>query len=212
MEFAPYLFQGQASHVTESCAFSTSDQIVFQREDYLKIEPYNPMILSPMNINPDSHSRRIWKSLVLRVRLGTLGDPESFGTATWPKIVRKALGYPLAFLGKGTWLKSTVLKERLTIPDCLLRHPVWIHLVVPTANWESNHSPLGVAYNHQATTPSVSLLGSRLAARLAHGGVLGYILIASVYPKLKYLNSSYGGLAPPLNGLSKSTYLYHSSY
>jgi hypothetical protein len=60
---APYLFQGQSSHVTESCAFSTSDQIVFPREIYLKIEPYNPVILSPMNINPDSHSRTIWKTL-----------------------------------------------------------------------------------------------------------------------------------------------------
>ena len=167
-----------------------------------------------VNFNPDSHSRTIWKCLVLRDHLGTLGGhSESFGTATWLKnIVRKALDYPLAFLGKGTWLKSIVLKERLTIPDYLLRHPVWIHLVVPTANWESNHSPLGVAYDHQATTPSVSLLGSRLATRLAHGGVLGCILTASVYPKLKYLNSSCGGLALPLNGPSKSTYLYYSSY
>ena len=159
----------------ESCAFSTSDQIVFPREIYLKIEPYNPMILSPMNINPDSHSRTIWKSLVLRVRLGTLGDlSESFRTTAWLKnIALTALGYLLTFLGEGTWLKSIVLKERLTIPDYLLHHPVWIHFVVPTANWESNHSPLGVAYDHQATTPSVSLLGSRLAARLARGGVLG---------------------------------------
>jgi hypothetical protein len=38
-------------------------------------------------------------------------------------------------------------------------------------------------------------LRSRLAARLAHGGVSGCILTASVYPKLKYLNSSYGMLA-----------------
>ena len=88
-------------------------------------------------------------------------------------MVLKALGYLLAFLGKGTWLKSVVLKERLTIPDYLLHHPVWIHLVVPTTNWESNRSPLSVAYDHQATTPSVCLLGSRLAARLAHGRVLG---------------------------------------
>jgi hypothetical protein len=73
------------------------------------------MILSIMNINPDSHSRTIWKSLVLRDRLGTRGDlSESFGTATRLKyIVLKALDYPLAFLGKGTWLKSVVLKERL---------------------------------------------------------------------------------------------------
>jgi hypothetical protein len=138
---------------------------------------------------------------------------ESFRTATWLKnIVLKALGYLLAFLRKGTWLKSVVLEERLTVPDYLLDHPVWIHLVVPTANWESNHSPLGVAYDHQATTPSVFLLGSRLAARLAYGGVLGCILTALVYPKLKYLNSSCGGLAPTLNGLFKSTYLYYSSY
>jgi hypothetical protein len=99
----------------------------------------NPMILSPININPDSHSWRIWN----------LGNPwlslESFGTATWLKnMVLKALGYLLTFLGKGTWLKSVVLKERLTIPDYLLDHPVRIHLVVPTANWESNHSPLSV--------------------------------------------------------------------
>jgi hypothetical protein len=106
------------------------------------------MILLPININPDSYSRRIWKSLVLRVRLGTLGDPESFGTATWPKIIRKALGYSLAFLGKGTWLKSTILKECLIISDYLLYYPVWIHLVILTTNWESNHSPLGVIYNH----------------------------------------------------------------
>jgi hypothetical protein len=129
--------------------------------------------------------------LVLRDRLGTLGDlSESFGTATWLKIIRKALGYPLAFLGKGTWLKSVALKERLAIPDYRLHYPVWIHLVVPTTNWESNHSPLGVTYNHQATTPSISLLGSRLATRLAYGGILGYILTALIYPKLKYLNSS----------------------
>ena len=84
------------------------------------------MILSPININPGSHSRTIWKCLVLRDRLGTLGDhSESFGTAAWLKdIVRKALDSPLAFLGKGTWLKSVVLKERLTIPDYLLHHPV----------------------------------------------------------------------------------------
>jgi hypothetical protein len=78
-----------------------------------------------MNINPNSHSRIIWKSLVLRVRLGTLGDlSESFRTATWLKIIRKALGYPLVFLGKGTWPKSVVLKERLIIPDYLLYYLV----------------------------------------------------------------------------------------
>jgi hypothetical protein len=62
------------------------------------------------------------------VRLGTLGDlSESFGTATWLKnIVRRALEYPLALLGKGTRLKSVVLKEYLTIPDYLLNYPVWI--------------------------------------------------------------------------------------
>ncbi len=71
------------------------------------------MILSPMNINPDSHSPTIWKSFVLRDRLGTLGDlSESFGTATWlENIVLKPFGYPLTFLGEGTWLKSVVLKE-----------------------------------------------------------------------------------------------------
>ena len=126
-----------------------------------------------MNTNPDSLSRTTYKSLVLRVYLGTLGcPPKSFGTATWLKsIVLRTLNHRLAFLGKGTWLKSVVLKERLTVPDYLLDFPVWIYLVLPTANWESNHSPLGVAYNHQATTPSVYLLGSRLATRLAHGGV-----------------------------------------
>ena len=38
----------------------------------------------------------------------TLGDlSESFGTTTWlENIVRKALDYPLAFLGKRAWLKS----------------------------------------------------------------------------------------------------------
>jgi hypothetical protein len=50
---------------------------------------------------------------------------KSFGTTTWLKnIVLKALDYPLAFLRKGTWLKSVVVKERLTIPDYLLDHPV----------------------------------------------------------------------------------------
>jgi hypothetical protein len=39
-------------------------------------------------------------------------------------MVLKALGYLLTFLGKGTWLKSIVLKERLTIPDYLLDHLV----------------------------------------------------------------------------------------
>jgi hypothetical protein len=138
------------------------------------------MILSPMNINPDSHSQTI-RILILRDRLGTLGDlSKSFGTATWLKnIVRRALDYPLALLGKGARLKSVVIKEHehLTIPDYLLGYSVWIHLVVPTANWESNHSPLGVAYGHQATAPSVSLLGSTLAARLAHGGLLGCIYL-----------------------------------
>jgi hypothetical protein len=88
-----------------------------------------------MNTNPDSHSQTI-RSLILRDRLGTHGDlSKSFGTATWLKtIVRKALDYPLALLGKGTRLKSVVLKEHLTIPDYLLGYSVWIHLVVPTAN------------------------------------------------------------------------------
>ena len=56
-----------------------------------------------MNTNPDSYSQTI-RSLILRDRLGTLGDlSESFGTATWlTNIVLKALDYPLAFLGKGT--------------------------------------------------------------------------------------------------------------
>ena len=51
-----------------------------------------------MNTNPDSYSQTI-RSLILRDRLGTLGDlSESFGTATWLKnIVLKALDYPLAF-------------------------------------------------------------------------------------------------------------------
>jgi hypothetical protein len=135
-----------------------------------------------MNINLDSHSQTI-RSLTLRDRLGTLGDlSKSFGTATWLKnIVRKALDYPLALLGKGTWLKSVVLKEYLTIPDYLLGYSVWIHLVVPTANRESNHSPLGVSYSYQATAPSVSLLGSRLAARLVYGGLLGWIYLLPQY-------------------------------
>jgi hypothetical protein len=52
------------------------------------------------------------------------GTSESFGTATWlENIVLKTLGYPLAFLGK-TWLKSVVLKERLTVPEYLLYYPV----------------------------------------------------------------------------------------
>jgi len=78
-----------------------------------------------MNINPDSHSQTI-RSLILRDRLGTLGDlSESFGTATWLKnIVRRALDYPLTLLGKGTRLKSVVLKEHLIIPDYLLGYSV----------------------------------------------------------------------------------------
>jgi hypothetical protein len=89
-----------------------------------------------MNFNPDSYSRTIWKYLILRDYLGTLGSySESFGTATWLKnIIRKALDYPLAFLGKGTWLKSIFLKERLIIPDYLLYYPVWIYLVILTTN------------------------------------------------------------------------------
>jgi hypothetical protein len=79
-----------------------------------------------MNINPNSYSRTIWKSLILRDGLRTLSDlSKSFGNATWLKnIILKALDYPLTFLGKGTWLKGVVLKERLTIPDYLLHHPV----------------------------------------------------------------------------------------
>jgi hypothetical protein len=135
-----------------------------------------------MNTNPDSYSQTI-RSLILRDRLGTLGDlSESFGTAIWLKnIARRALEYPLALLGKGTRLKSVVLKEYLTIPDYVLSYSVWIYLVVPTTNWESNYSPLGVTYSHQATALSVSLLGSRLAARLAHGGLLGCIYLPPQY-------------------------------
>ena len=89
-----------------------------------------------MNINPDSHSRTIWKSLVLRVRLGTLGDlSESFGTATWLKnIIRRALEYSLVLLEKGTRLKSIVLKKYLIIPDYLFSYLVWIHLIILTTN------------------------------------------------------------------------------
>jgi hypothetical protein len=88
-----------------------------------------------MNINPGPYSPIIWKSLVLRDRLGALGDPsEPFGTAAWlENIVLKALGYPLAFLGKGTWLKSVVLKERLTIHDYLL-HPYSCSLCLRSYN------------------------------------------------------------------------------
>ena len=84
------------------------------------------MILSLMNFNPDSHSWTIWKCLVLRDHLGTLGGhSESFGTATWLKnIVRRALDYPLTLLGKGTQLKSIVLKEHLIIPDYLLSYSI----------------------------------------------------------------------------------------
>jgi hypothetical protein len=170
-------------------------------------------LVIPSNIQQGSDLQEL-QVHIPRVHLGTLGYPlKSFRAATWLKnMVLKSLDYLLALLGNGAWLKSAVFEERLTIPDYLPNHPVWIHLVVPTANGESNHSPLGVAYDHQATTPSISLLGSRLAARLARGGVLGCELTASAYPKLRYLNSSCGGLALPFNGLSKSTYLYHSSY
>jgi hypothetical protein len=107
------------------------------------------MILSPINTNPDSYSQII-RSLILRDYLGTLGDlSKSFGTTTWLKnIVRRALEYPLTLLGKGTWLKSVVLKEYLIIPNYLLSYSVWIHLVVLTTNRESNYSPLGVTYGH----------------------------------------------------------------
>ena len=84
---------------------------------------------------------------------------ESFGTATWLKnIVLGAFDYLLVFLGKGAWLKNIVLKKRLIIPDYLLDHLVWVYLIVLTTNWESNHSPLGIAYNYQTTTLSISLL------------------------------------------------------
>jgi hypothetical protein len=127
-----------------------------------------------------------------RVHLGTLVySPKSFGAATWLKnMVLKAFDYLLAFLGHGTWLESVVLKERLTISDYLSNHPVWIYLVIPTANRESIHSPLGVAYDHQATTPSISLLRSRLAARLARDGVFGlrtYRLSVSETQVLEFL-------------------------
>jgi hypothetical protein len=78
----------------------------------------------------------VWKRLAPRDCLGTVGHlSESFRTATWLKnIVLKALDYPLAFLGKGAWLKSIIPKERLTIPDYFLNHLVWIHLVVLATN------------------------------------------------------------------------------
>ena len=167
-----------------------------------------------MNFNPNSYSQIIQKYLILRDYLGTLGSySKSFRTMTQLKnIIRKALDYPLIFLRKGTQLKSIVLKEYLIIPDYLLRYLVQIYLVVLTTNQESNYSLLSVTYNYQAITPFVSLLGSKLATRLVYSSILGYILITLVYPKLKYLNSSYNGLVPPLNSLSKSTYLYYSSY
>jgi hypothetical protein len=69
---------------------------------------------------PDLHGWTIWKTLVLRSHLTTLGYlPESSGTAAW----LKTLGY-LAFLGKGIWLKSMILKECLTIPDYTLDYLV----------------------------------------------------------------------------------------
>jgi hypothetical protein len=89
-----------------------------------------------MENNSDSFSWMIWKSLVLKAHLGTLGyAPESFRTMTSLKnIVLKTFNDLLALFRKGAWLKSVVLKERLTIPNYLLRHPVWIHFVIPTAN------------------------------------------------------------------------------
>jgi hypothetical protein len=50
---------------------------------------------------------------------------EPFRTATWlENIALTALGSLLAFLGRGVWPKSVVLKERLTIPDYLLNHSI----------------------------------------------------------------------------------------
>jgi hypothetical protein len=107
------------------------------------------MILLPINTNPDSYSQII-RSLILRDCLGTLGDlSKSFGTAIWLKnIIRRALDYLLVLLGKGTRLKSIILKEYLIIPDYLLGYSVWIYLIIPTTNWESNYLPLGVIYGY----------------------------------------------------------------
>ena len=107
------------------------------------------MGLSSINTNLDSLSQTTCKSLVLSVDLRTLSrPPESFRTATWLKsIVPKTLDYLPTFVRR-TRLKSIAFKERLTVPDHLLDYPVWIYLIFLTANWESNYSSLGVAYNY----------------------------------------------------------------
>ena len=116
---------------------------------------------------------------------------ESFGHATGLKRII------LAFLGQGTWLNSATFQIYPKILKDILDYSVWIHHIIPSANWKSSHSLLGVTYDHEATTPAVFLLGSRLAAVLAYIRARGYVLTASVYPKFKYLNSSCGELASP---------------
>jgi hypothetical protein len=84
--------------------------------------PRHPLLLFSLG-NPQSAYRREHPrldGLAARLLTGRLGAFvylfQSFGTAAGLKhIVRKTLDY-LAFLGKATWLKSAVLKERLTIP------------------------------------------------------------------------------------------------
>jgi len=96
-----------------------------------------------MNTNPDSLNQTIWKTSV-HLSLGHF--PESFGTAVWLRYTALETLDRFSFLA--TWLKSTVVKEHLTVPHYLLDHSVWIHLVLPSADWKSHHSPLGVAYNY----------------------------------------------------------------
>ena len=136
------------------------------------------MILLPINTYPSSHSQII-RSLILRDYLETLGDfSKSFRTITQLKnIIQRALNYPLILLRKGTQLKNIILKERLIIPNYLLYYLVQIYLVILPTNQESNYSLLSVTYSYQAITLSVSLLGNKLATRLVHGSLLGYIYL-----------------------------------
>jgi hypothetical protein len=87
--------------------------------------------------------------------------------AVWFGITALKIGN-LAFLRRATWLNSSTIQERPKVINYPLNHPVWFYLVIPSANLEFHHPPLGVTNYHQATTPIVFLLGSRLAVILVY--------------------------------------------
>ncbi|KAN0102187.1 hypothetical protein V8E51_012697 [Hyaloscypha variabilis] len=81
-----------------SCIIDSSDNLLPSRS------PSKLKKSSPIAINPDSHSRTTWKSIVPRGCLGTPGNLfKPFGIATWlVDIGPKTLDSPLTFPEKGT--------------------------------------------------------------------------------------------------------------